>query len=502
MVDVTLPPDLDPSNTSSPNAGQTPTSPAQAGRKRKATSSSRGVASLTPDQLAKKRANDREAQRAIRERTKQQIESLERRIQELTSQQPYQELQVVIRQKDAIQAENDEIRRRLASIMSILQPIVGAQGLTDLATAAQHNVQAGLDQQENAFGNNAVVSTDAYLPDPSNGSYSNPFGAVDSGDNRQWQASRDALSHQRDNLQRGLELNESGERLSFNFLLDNLGQRPSNLPPTGPPSVTSPSRRSVYPNISPNLSEHTNTPWLSLPKNIPPTCPLDGLLLNFLHSRRGDPSTNDASSPSFNPSYPSVSSLLNPSANHTHNLDPLSQLMTDIISKFPNIANLPEQIAVLFCMFMQMRWQINPTPENYVRVPEWMRPTAAQIFTPHPAWIEHIPWPRMRDKLVANHQDYSFENWFIPYTSDLNVNWPYDQVDCLISTAEDKDPVINPVFERHIRRLENWSLGPVFAEAFPALVDTTRIKPAVQNAGSTPAAANKARKSNSLSSAG
>ena len=137
MVDVTLPPDLDPSNTSSPNAGQTPTSPAQAGRKRKATSSSRGVASLTPDQLAKKRANDREAQRAIRERTKQQIESLERRIQELTSQQPYQELQVVIRQKDAIQAENDEIRRRLASIMSILQPIVGAQGLTGMTQSKQ-----------------------------------------------------------------------------------------------------------------------------------------------------------------------------------------------------------------------------------------------------------------------------------------------------------------------------------------------------------------------------
>lgn len=100
-------------------------------RKRKAPSSSgRGVASLTPEQLAKKRANDREAQRAIRERTKNTIETLERRIQDLTSQQPYQELQEIIRQRDAVQAENEEIRRRLASIMSIVQPVVGAQGLT------------------------------------------------------------------------------------------------------------------------------------------------------------------------------------------------------------------------------------------------------------------------------------------------------------------------------------------------------------------------------------
>jgi hypothetical protein len=162
--------------------------------------------------------------------------------------------------------------------------------------------------------------------------------------------------------------------------------------------------------------------------------------------------------------------------------------MTDIISKFPNISDLPEQAATLFAMFVNMRWMINPTRENYERLPEWFRPTAAQIYTPHPAWIDHIPWPRMRDRLVANYQDYPFENWFIPFTNDLSVNWPYDPVDCLLSTTasggggggDDKngidDPLINPVFERHIRRLENWSVGPDFADAFPDLVDTARIR--------------------------
>lgn len=366
----------------------------------------------------------------------------------------------------------------------------------DLATAAQHNVQVGLDQQNNAFANSGVGATDPYLNGQSSATYSSPYGQVEANDNRQWAASRDALSHQRDNLQRGLELNESGERLSFNFLLDSLGQRTANVLPTTQ-SLSSPGRRSIYPNITPNLSEHTNTPWTALPKNVPPTCPLDGLLLNFLISRQQEPG-NDASNPSLNPTYPSVSSLLNPSGGH--NLDPLSQLMTDIISKFPNIANLPEQIATLFCMFMHMRWHIHPTQENYERVPEWMRPTAAQLFTPHPAWIDHLPWPRMREKLVANYQDYSFENWFIPYTSDLSVNWAYDPVDCLLSTSEDKDPVINPVFERHIRRLENWSVGPAFAEAFPDLVDTTRIKSSRSSSATIGSLKNK--KTSSLSSGG
>lgn len=90
-----------------------------------AVTGSRGVANLTPEQLAKKRANDREAQRAIRERTKGQIEQLEKRIQELTAQRPYQELQDVVRQKRLVEAENEDIRKRLASVMSILQPICG-----------------------------------------------------------------------------------------------------------------------------------------------------------------------------------------------------------------------------------------------------------------------------------------------------------------------------------------------------------------------------------------
>lgn len=99
------------------------------GKKQRASASgSRGVANLTPEQLAKKRANDREAQRAIRERTKGQIETLERKIQDLTSQQPYQELQHAIRQKEAVEAENEDIKRRLNSVLSIIQPLLGGHG--------------------------------------------------------------------------------------------------------------------------------------------------------------------------------------------------------------------------------------------------------------------------------------------------------------------------------------------------------------------------------------
>lgn len=108
---------------------QAPGSPSAGVKRKKPSTGSRGVANLTPEQLARKRANDREAQRAIRERTKTQIETLNARIRELESSQPYHDLQQALREKNAVQAENEDIKRRLATVIGILQPLLGTQGL-------------------------------------------------------------------------------------------------------------------------------------------------------------------------------------------------------------------------------------------------------------------------------------------------------------------------------------------------------------------------------------
>lgn len=96
-----------------------------AGRKRKLHNlSARGVANLTPDQLAKKRANDRQAQRAIRERTKTHIDALEQQVCDLSSQKPMMDLQAAWKQNEAIQKENKELREGLRAVMDIMRPLL------------------------------------------------------------------------------------------------------------------------------------------------------------------------------------------------------------------------------------------------------------------------------------------------------------------------------------------------------------------------------------------
>jgi hypothetical protein len=209
-------------------------------------------------------------------------------------------------------------------------------------------------------------------------------------------------------------------------------------------------------------------------RNVEATCPLDSILLDFLRSRQREAAEGASKRQLVGPPYPSVSSLLNPAKSAFSH--PLSKVFTDILSKFPDISGLPEQVAVLYIMFLIMRWQIYPTQENYERLPHWLTPRASQIFTPHPAWMDYLPWPGMRDRMICNYKDYDFSNWFIPYTTTISVNWPYDATDSLLSTPDSDELMINPVFESHMRNLNNWSLGPAFEKAYPHLVDTTRIK--------------------------
>lgn len=392
----------------------------QSKKRRTATNSSRGVANLTPEQLARKRANDREAQRAIRERTKNQIDRLNGRIQELENQQPYHDLQVVLREKEAVQAENADIKKRLENVLAIIQPILrlngGLNGIfcykyslchvliyVELAAAAERSplpipsaqhrdapVQPPADPRQfhatlNDIAAGAVQQNGVHSP-----------GSADA--ERPWMYTGDGpTSHMRRysnsppfEQQRPPQIQTPDmpfdERLGVDFLLDN-GQRRAvdpNLPPPQQPPPTNVSCNS-HAQYAPNLAAH-----LTLPRNIQPTCPLDVILLDFLQDRQARASEGVHVKTLVGPLYPNFTSLVYPERNvESH---PLSQLFTDILRTFPDICGKPEQVAIVFIMFLIMRWQIEPTQENYDRLPHWVTPRPSQLFVGHPCWFDHLPW--------------------------------------------------------------------------------------------------------------
>ncbi|KAI1825099.1 hypothetical protein F4861DRAFT_213761 [Xylaria intraflava] len=539
-------------------------------KKRRTGPGSRGVASLTPEQLAKKRANDREAQRAIRERTKNQIEAFENRIRELTSQEPYQELQKVIRQKEAVEAENAELKANMASIVAMIQPFLSgraAEGayVSPVPTYAsmqsaqqqqhqhrqhqqrqQHQQQQQQQQQSLSFSAHNVSTP---------GSAVSPRSGMDSP--RQGQALSQPTSH------RHLDTHDlktatqqwqdyvpyldigGGEHLQFDFLVDPsqrlnrmqpivngdldppayqqlplkqtwgaptypgyCGNALDNGAPPPPPSAQQhqfqhqnqhqhhhqnhPQQQQQHHQNQNQHHQHPRIEYARGPmipprpppsgpnafiKHCQPVCPLDGILLDFLRERRQRAAEGVPTHELVGPRYPSVSSLLNPAIS-SHTLHPLSKVFTDVLMAFPTICGLPEKVAVLYVMFMVMRWQISPTEENYELIPPFSRPLPSQFTHPHPAWVDHVPFPAMRERLVHDYAapELAFDGFVVPYTTTLSLNWPHEDTDALLETPDGREIIINPDFQRHICRSESWTLGDAFDSAFGGLRGLYNLK--------------------------
>jgi hypothetical protein len=179
------------------------------------------------------------------------------------------------------------------------------------------------------------------------------------------------------NIHPDLAYNQNDERLGVDFLLENSNQRMGKGMNGLSQSPQTPGSDS---------QGHFNT----LPRWVPATCPLDAILLDAVAERARARASGISMEEVVGPMYPNWNHLLNKNTSiPTH---PISKLITDILRTFPDLSRLPEQVAVIYIMFLITRWEVEPTRENYERLPEWMRPLPSALFTPHPCWLDYLPW--------------------------------------------------------------------------------------------------------------
>ncbi|KAF2478546.1 hypothetical protein BDY17DRAFT_229714, partial [Neohortaea acidophila] len=449
------------------------------GRKRKASGvpGSRGVANLTPDQLAKKRANDREAQRAIRERTKNTIETLERRIKELETGQPFQEIQRLALERDRALAECEQLRNKLAVVQSVLATLTAQQSpLPPLNTPQTphfpHSVSASpYEQQQQQLLHPELRSPHTSTrPSSAGQSHSSTPGGphetrLDTAASSHYSGLTGAPYEPRLPPPAAMLGQMNGERHGLNYVL---GPRQQHMVTSAPTS------QSPQSNPSPGMEKPL---YARVPANSSPVLPLDALLLGFLNDRRAQLASGTPLSEVIGPFYPTLDGLRDPGSASTTSAHPISALLTDILFKFPGIDGLPERVGVHYLMFLILRWQICPCESCYERLPSWIQPVREQLDNPHPAWVDHLCWPFMRVRMCTTASHIRFEDLFIPFSGTISVNWPYPPDHVLMPSSTKRDALgapiseMNPVFESHVMDLRNWSVGSIFKATYPELVD-------------------------------
>ena len=321
---------------------------------------------LNPDQLARKRQNDRDAQRAIRQRTKQSIETLEKRVEELESGEEFVHLQDVISERDALRNENDTLKRRLSSVLQIVRHEDDEHD--DLNLGKGNEGHARSHWQLDTIASVSASSDKAFtISNPTSSASTvpaSPYPVSAPGSARRL-SSNNIFAYQPNSY--NVNNNDGSEVVYSGYCSTPLSEHPDFIGPTQPK-------------------------FMRFPSNVPPTCSFDQIFIEFINASRSQIASGIPANHLLGPAYPEISTLVKPEAAEDPRYHNLSKLIADSLEGFGDIYELPTKAALLANNFWLIKWMVQPSEESYNSIPLHSRPTEEQIAIPHPFWMDLIQW--------------------------------------------------------------------------------------------------------------
>ncbi|KAG9254865.1 uncharacterized protein F5Z01DRAFT_99330 [Emericellopsis atlantica] len=258
-------------------------------------------------------------------------------------------------------------------------------------------------------------------------------------------------------------------------------------------------------NLDTDLHVHTDldvnlppaTDWAVPIRHTPPTNRLDRFITGTVEAWRGRLSSRQSAELSAASQFPNVSALLEHPPGARLRAPPVSDSDSDSMSGISGqplssaasahihgspLQPLVERLGMLYCLSHLVRWLVCLSRETYDRMPAFMRPTSLQRAVPHPAWVDLVLFPAARDDIIRL-RDWSpdrFEAYRAATARSLSANWPYADSGAVVeSESGDHDgqrAALNPIFEAHVRNLDNWTVSPEVAAAFPYMAPYVRVR--------------------------
>jgi hypothetical protein len=216
--------------------------------------------------------------------------------------------------------------------------------------------------------------------------------------------------------------------------------------------------------------------WQIPTANTTPTCMSDQIIQSFVASSRAGeeiaPSTPGLhTAVATYADRPNLCFLLD--RNHRP-ADALSNMVGDIVLSYKEIETLPKQASVFYIIATLLKWQLLLDEPSWKQVPTFLRPTQQQLTVPHAAWIDRIPWPRVR-KYLIEHPAITLDDFAVVYSTNFDISWPYDPQHVVLQAGSSEYDsnlvVINPVFQEHIQEIRTWVVTEAFRVRFPEMAE-------------------------------
>ncbi|KAK1717135.1 hypothetical protein BDP67DRAFT_542375 [Colletotrichum lupini] len=483
------------------SASAEPTKPT----KRKGT---RSVSTLTPSQLARKRANDREAQRAIRARTKEHIERLERELEELKSERgrdQSQTVQELLRKNKALEEELFKLRESMGVPNGQSYPNSGTAASIASSSAWLPLVRADSAPvyDDNLSSISGAVPSPRSSPFPSNGDYN-----VMQELGPSYVPMPDASESWGPGIPVSVPSTVSSPSSSANTDEYGAGYIPTSVPAPMMDARSIPAKMSEYDDVdsvvefvsnsgvlpttvSSLIRQPGTTLWEIPTLIVPPTCRIDQLIVGFIQDCRRlsqlksldnllrPARVNVKNFLEYHPASPTTepprcqladldraasTTVTGPGVKH-----PMAELITALVNK-AGVTNVIERLAVFAVIQRAIAWLVHPTREAYQAIVPELTPKPCQTRIPHPQWVDLILWAPLRTAIIERQELYANEEFQGVYSSSLRlINWPCRPIDALVVDPQSGEMWLSDTFTTHAMRLENWRLNENFVRRYPEL---------------------------------
>jgi hypothetical protein len=137
---------------------------------------------------------------------------------------------------------------------------------------------------------------------------------------------------------------------------------------------------------------------------------------------------------------------------------------------FGTWSNIAQRIALMYICQTLLQYRENPTKQNLDRVPAWFRPRPAQEKIQHPAVIDFLVWPGLRDRLVFEHQKYTKTgDLSAAFVENFHFDWPYTEREIFTYDENMNAFEVSNVFLQYVYDFKKWTMKPNFFKRFPEM---------------------------------
>ncbi|KAL4976225.1 hypothetical protein BDW66DRAFT_135431 [Aspergillus desertorum] len=424
---------------------------------------------LTGDRAARKREQDRQAQRSAREKTRQKIAALEDRIETLTRFHSSGNIQELIEELDAQRKANEALRSTLRTIEKAI-----SGGLAEANIALK-----SLDSRKQ-------TSNPGKRPtDGSSSSDSENSKRIGSGDGAEGVAEQSSLvgpghQHHVPHQSASPPFEESG-------IIDKYSPNGTYISLHDGMSMTGKSPDDV--NVPFNSTLHTfpldmPMPIQALHSTEPPCdCCKQLLYMNDMLGRFALTCTRGMADQRIHDADIAIRAIVHgwDAVSHLHPLDPVWAMLRTADEAVWRTCGALERLAILRVVSLTLRYLSDPSESNLTYLPRFMRQRPSQHRIIHKPLIDFVVWPSLRERLIMFPHQHCSEKFWSMFWTCFRFTWPYRLQDAFLQQGQTGLYRFSDAFTKSFHDLQNWCMTDDFFREFPDLeADVNMLPPGVE----------------------